>query len=307
MEVNIKRIHIVVATTLFAFLLWFSVGMTEQYQEQLSAPLVIESLPPGKALASPLPRTVKLTFNEFGWRLAKLYWRSNLEWVVNLSAAPGRHALTVKDFADQLGWRLGVQPISMTPESLYIALDTLVSKRVPIAPNFTLTFREGYGQVGSALITPESITVTGAKSLLEAVNEWPTEHRMLDRIRQSVDEVVSLVDTTNVLSLAPKQADLHIEVQQFAEQTFPEIPIECLSVPQNREVILSSPNIEIVVRCGLEQLSRLNQKSFRAILDYRTVLADTSGIIQPEIELPPGVQIVRRSPERFTYVVRKKF
>ena len=115
------RIHIILATTLFAILIWFWLSMRENYQLQVSAPLVIESLPPGKAISSPVPRAVQLTFDEIGWKLAKLLWKTELKWVVDLNALPSpEHVLTLKDFGEQLGTRLGVQPTSMKPASFPI-------------------------------------------------------------------------------------------------------------------------------------------------------------------------------------------
>jgi YbbR domain-containing protein len=302
-----RRYHIVLATTLVAFFLWLSVGLSDRYQVQVSAPLVIQSLPPGKALAMTLPRSVKLTFNDLGWRLAKLLWKPDVQWVVDLNTASENQILTVRDFAEQIGMRLGVQPISVTPESLRFVLDTMISKRVPIVPRYAVTFREGYGSAGNDIMSPESVTVTGAQSLLRTVSTWQTVERRFDETRQPIDVTVPLIDTTNAFSLTPRHVNLRINVEQFAERTFTELPIEYLSVPTNREVILSSRTMEVVVRGGLEQLSRINKSSFRVVVDYRNVLADTSGIIQPQVELPAGLRIVRRTPERFTYVVRKKF
>jgi YbbR domain-containing protein len=281
--------------------------MSEEYQIQVSAPLVVHSLPPGKALASPLPRTVRLTFKELGWRLAKLFWKPHLQWVVDLNNVPSHQTLTVRDFAEEIESQLGVQPLSMSPESLHLALDTMVSKRIVVEPNFTLSFREGYGQVGTVTVSPETITVAGAPSLMRSISKWQTVHERFTQIRQPLDLSVELVDTTNALVLTPNRVTVRINVQQFAERTFSEIPIEILSLPENREVILSNPRMDIVVRGGLEQLSHINQKTLRAIVDYRDILADTSGAIQPTIEVPRDMHIVRRVPERVTYVVRKTF
>jgi YbbR domain-containing protein len=302
-----KRFHIVFATTLFAALLWFSVNMSEQHQVEVSAQLVIEGLPAGKAIASPLPRTVKLTFNEFGWRLAKSLWGSNVRWVVDLSAMPTPRALTLRDFSAQLGWRLGIQPVSMNPESLHITLDVLDVKIVALSPNYSLTFREGYGQVGEAAISPESVTVTGARTVLATIDRWQTTYRAFEQVRQSIDTSVFIADTTNSLTFVPAEAKLHIGVQQFAEKAFTGIRVDLFSVPQNREVILSSSKIDIVVRGGIDQLSGISQSHFRAAIDYRTILADTSGTIQPDINSPNGVVIVKRTPERLQYIVRKKY
>lgn len=304
-----RSIHIIIATALFAVLLWISLSMRENYQIQVSAPLVIEGLPPGTAISSPVPRSVQLTFDEIGWKLAKLTWQSELKWVVDLNSMRSlQHALTVKDFAEQFGSRLGIQPMSMKPESFYIILDSLATKKVAVVRNLTLAFRDGYGEVGQPVVKPDCVLVIGARSLLRSIDSWPTAKQTLHELRQPIDVTVPLADTmSHVLTFVPSQVDLHIDVQQFAEKTFTAIPIEVVSVPQNREVFLSSPRLDLVIRGGIEQLAGVNQNTVRASVDYRVILADTSGIIEPEITVPAGVQIVKRAPERLQYVVRKKY
>lgn len=302
-----RNVYIILATTLFAIMLWFSVSLSEHYQIHVTAPLVIESLPPGKAISSKLPREVKLTFNDYGWRLAKLTWGSNIEWVIDLNTMPAHlTVLTLKDFSEQLGGRLGIQPISMSPESLHITLDELVTKRVPVETRYMATFREGYGQVGLAIVQPETISVSGARNILEHVDVWPTAHQVFEQVRQPIDVVVPLSDSISSLAFSPDRVRLRLNVQQFAEKHFSEIPIELVSVPQNREIILSSSKLEVFVRGGIDELARVNSNSFRAIVDYRVILEDASGFIQPEVIFPPGIQIVRRTPERLQYVIRKK-
>lgn len=302
-----KNIPIIIATTLFAFLLWCSISMSKEYQVQLSAPLVIEGLPPGKALAVPLPRAVRLTFKEPGWELAKLMWKSDIRWVVDLNMLPSAHTLTLNDIAQQLAERFGIQPIAMTPDALPIALDSIASKRVRLVPNYSITFNEGYGQVGSAALVPPSVTITGAQRLLQTIDQWTTIHQSFENVRQTVDASIQLSDSTNTLTFSPDQVNLQIVVQQIAEKNFDAIPIEILASPENREIVLNSPYVDIVVRGGVDQLSGVIKNQIRALLDYRAILADTSGFVEPEIRLPNGLQVVRRTPDRVGYVIRKKF
>lgn len=302
-----RNIHIVVATTFFALLLWLSVSLSDQYQIHVRVPVVVQNVPSGRAVSNVLPHDVRVTFNDYGWRLAKVVWGTQVEWAIDMNLLPPQqHALTVRDLSEQLGSRFGLQPLSMMPDSLYIMLDTVEVKRVPVVPRYAATFREGYGQIGPAVVRPESVTVRGAKRIVRALQSWATELRRFEQLRQPVDVVVRLADTAAMLEFTPKEVRLHIEVQQFAEKTFTQIPLELTSVPPHREVILSSRNVDIVIRGGIEQLAAVEPASIRATIDYRVILADTSGIVEPEVSVPSGLRIVRVSPERIQYVIRRK-
>lgn len=302
-----RSIHIILATTLSALLLWISVSMTGQYQIQVTAPLVVRGVPPGRAISNPLPRAVRLAFHDSGWRLAKVTWGPGIEWVIDLDALPVRpQALTLRDVGEQIGGQLGVLPISMFPETIFVSLDTIASKRISVRPNISVTFREGFAQVGPMMVSPESVIVTGALRVLQQMHSWPTAPAKFDQLRQGVKVMVPLSDSIPSLVFNPDRVQLQIDVQQYAEKTFPGVPVEIVSLPQNREVILTSPRIDIVVRAAIDQLAALRQSNIRVVVDYRDILADTSGFIEPEVALPPGIRVVKKSPERINYVVRKK-
>lgn len=302
-----RNIHIVLATTFFAILLWLSVSLSDQYQIHLRVPVVVQNVPPGRAIGNSLPHAVRVTFNDYGWRLAKAVWGSHLEWAIDVSLLPAqRRALTVRDLSEQLGSRFGLQPLSMLPDSIYIMLDTVETKRVAVVPRYAATFREGYGQIGPALVRPESVTVRGARHLIRQLDSWPTALRQFDQLRQPVEIVVPLADTTAMLDFTPKEVRLRIDVQQFAEKTFVQVPLELTSMPPHREVLLSSPRVDIVVRGGIDQLATVQPSSIRATIDYRVIVADTSGVVEPEVTVPFGLRAVRVTPERIQYVIRRK-
>ena len=108
------------------------------------------------------------------------------------------------------------------------------------------------------------------------------------------------------LSFSPPSINVRINVQPFAEKTIPGLTAQVQSVPPNREVILIPPKIDIVVRGDIEQLSELTLSDFEATIDFDAILADTSGYVSAKIDLPPGLQMVSRRPERHQYIVRKR-
>jgi len=82
--------------------------------------------------------------------------------------------------------------------------------------------------------------------------------------------------------------------------------VEIRSEAPNREVILIPPKIEIVARGGIKQLSNISPSDFRVSINYRAILTDTTGIVDPDITAPQGIQVVSRRPEHLQYVVRRR-
>ena len=51
-------------------------------------------------------------------------------------------------------------------------------------------------------------------------------------------------------------------------------------------------------------MAAVEQKDFSAYIDYKAILLDTTGSIQPVVTTPRNIKIVRQEPERLQYVVR---
>lgn len=303
-----QRVHIVLGSTLFGILLWLSINMTYDYQTTITAPLIITNLPQGMAIKTPIPRTLLLKLRGNGWRLASHLTGRELDCVLDLaSLAPKQHAIILADVTERINLPIGVQAVDMKPESLFVSLERYAEKRVPVVIDPHISFRDGYGQVGSVVIKPESVTIGGAESVLRDISAWASGRGAFINLRTSVDTDMDITDTSSqILSVSPATVHVAVNVQPLAEKVFSGLPVEVRGEQPNREVILIPPKIEIIVRGGIEQLSVLTRNDFRATVDYNTILADTTGYTDVEVIPPTGVLIVARRPDRLQYIVRTR-
>lgn len=303
-----KRFHIVIATIMFAILLWVSVTMSYEYQNVVSVPLVVENLPPGTAIATPFPKTLQVKLRGNGWRSATLLLGSNPRCAIDMaSLSSHKHSLTLNDIVDRMTIPLGLQPVDMKPESLFLSFDVYVQKRVPIALNADITFRPGYGKVGEPTITPDSITLGGATSVLATIDEWPTARTAFTDVKAPIDASLPLADSASYcLDLSPEMVNVRINVQQYAEKTMTGLLVETKSVPQSKEVILIPPKIDLIVRGGVEQLAMLGNDSFRVSVDYSALVHDSTGYTDPIVLSPKEVHLVAKKPERMQFIIRTR-
>ncbi len=303
-----RRLHIIVATTLFAALLWISVELGIVYQTSVSVPLVARGVPLGMALKTPVPHALQLRLRGEGWQLARLLIGNKLVCIMDLASLPtGQPAITVADVVERLNIPPGIQAVGMVPDTIGIAYDSLRFKRVPLLLDYTATFKERYGQVGVAQVIPDSVSIEGAQSILAGITFWKTAHVTFENLKAPVDLTVPVAESDRYqLSVTPPEARVQIGVQWYAEKVLAGMPVEVLSVPPHREVILVPPKIDLVVRGGVDQLSALQQGDVSISVDYSVILSDTTGVLVPEIKAPAGLQIVSKRPERLQYIVRKR-
>ena len=166
----------------------------------------------------------------------------------------------------------------------------------------------GYGFVSTVtVVTPESVVISGAETLLRTIDAWSTVHRSFGSIRAPLEADLDLApSTTYRVALSERRVHMRLDVEPFAEKSTTGLPVGIVAGAPNRELILIPPRIDLVVRGGIKQLAVLGPGDFHVSVDYRNVLADSSGTVEADVDSPPGVQVVARKPDRLQYVVRKR-
>jgi hypothetical protein len=218
--------HIALAATIFGAVIWISASMREQYQITVDAPLTIEGIPEGSAVRTPLPSTLQLKLRSDGWRLAALILRPKMRLALPLNMLPtGKRVLLLTEAADRFSLPAGIQLMDITPDTLLIELDRLSRKRVPIAVDCSFEYGDGYGQAGTISVTPESVTVTGAESVLRTISSWRTERYAVENLRTPLDADVPLDRSTPYLiDITPRSAHIHVSVEPFERRFLMVLP-----------------------------------------------------------------------------------
>jgi len=302
-----KNLHIAIFSTLFAVALWLSINMGYEYQTVVSVHLVLENIKPNRSLAKPVPPTVNVKVHASGWQLVGLYFVPNVRYVLDISDISNRfNFVTSKDIVERLKLPQGIQTVDIKPDTIMVVLDDKIKKTVPVEPVVAMTFREGYGVVGDIESIPDSITLTGAKDLLDKIDRWQTDPLVFSGLKSDVNARVGVSDTMSFsITPFPAAVTVQIDVQPIAEKSFKGIPVEVNQVPGNRLVVLIPPKIDIIVRGGIEQVAAVEREDFSSYIDYKSILLDTTGSIHPVVTTPKDIKIVRQDPERLQYVVRK--
>jgi YbbR domain-containing protein len=303
-----KRYHIVIASIVFAVATWFSVNLRSEFTVVQRIPVVLANVKAGKALKYPVPKNITVHFRGTGWALAALLLSPDVTYYIDGSTlGPDNFTVTGRDLLEHIKLPVSLQVVEVKPETLLLALDEYIEKRVPVLPNISTDYREGYGQVGSIRVLPESVRIGGTRKIIESVTEWPTAYRKLENLRSSVDIELPLEDPPNYsIELFRMDVRLRINVQPFAEKTLAGIRVTASGVPPGKEVIFIPSRIDLIVRGGIEQLARVSGSDFQATIEFRSLVEDSAGTVVPGITAPPDVKVISRKPDRFQFIIRKR-
>ncbi|MDI6780280.1 MAG: hypothetical protein QME25_08885 [Bacteroidota bacterium] len=303
-----RRYHIIIATTLFGILMWLSINMTQEYTVVLQVPVILKNFSDKISLKSPVPKTLTLKIKGIGWHLTSLYISGNIQFVVDVSKINANQTIHTNNSVNE-NFKLpsSINILDVHPDSLVISIEEFSKKKVKIIPQIVMSFRESYGQIGEAILIPDSVIIGGARSVVDTLKYWMTEQIIISDLREPVNLDLKLEEPPEyILKLFQNKINYKIDIQPFAEKSIIGLNVEVNYLPINKEVVFIPTKMDIIIRGSIEKLKEISSADFRAYVDFPNLVSNTLGNIQPEINVPDGIKIVRRNPEKFQYVIRKR-
>ncbi len=301
------NIHIIIGSLFFATLLWFSVTMNNQYQQVFRVPLIFTNLPEERALNSPLPENLFVTLKGSGWQLLFLRMKKSLRFEISGDQIlRERYLVTSRFLPDAMNLPYGVDAVAAYPETLVVSYETYAHRKVPLIAQYDLRCRQGYGQVGPATLQPDSVEIRGAESIVRNLTGWRIVRQDFTDATSDISVAAPLADSLqSLVHLSARKTQLTIPVQQLADVEFHPVPVTVTGVPAAHQVLLSPSAVSVFVRGGIQNLSRVGAQDFRAAVDYATLLQDTLGEVVPQVEIPQGLMLLRVTPERIRFTIRR--
>lgn len=302
-----KNYQIIILSIFFAILLWFLINMNYEYvtAEEVKINLISNQK---IALKQPIPNSFTAKIKGRGWDLISFQLTKNPEFNLDLSnAKSGTWNLIKKDILEGISLPQSLTALDASIDFLNLYTDIYDSTKLPVMLDAEIRFKEGYASIGEYRITPESIWVKGAKSIIDTLKFWKTKRVQIKDVSEQVKFKIPLADMPEyVLESDFKEVELILNVEPFADKTFSGINITINSQPANKEVILIPPKIDIIVRGSISKLTEISSDRIQVYIDYMELLNDTTGYIQPRFSIPDGLKILKSNPDKFQYIIRKR-
>lgn len=298
-----------ILSILFAFFLWFAVNLNGEYEENFKARIVIKNLHPEKAIKVDYPEFVDLKVKGQGWKILPFYFFSRPHMTIDLSNVQSRLYINLlNDRRVHISLPQNVYLIQVEPESLKLEFDRRVEKKVPVV--FSYETKSSNGDFAyPPRIFPDSVVISGAESIVSRIESISTKKLLIEKLGQEIETNVELLKPNDkLIELSQDFVRVKFLVEQVAEREFT-IPVEVTEVPADKEVILFPPDIRVVVRGTLSRLVSAETNvdtTIKALISYRDVVNDKTGLVRPQIILPEYLELVSVSPEGLEYILRQK-
>ncbi len=289
-----------------ALVLWFTFSMQETYTTTIEVPLEIAALPDDQALRQRPPETARVSVQGQGEALLSLTWSPPR---VRLFA--DGPTVDVAASVSEAGLPAGVSVLGAQPRSIRLDLDERVTRELPVRLTGRLRAAAPFDLLRPPMLTPDTVRITGSRTLLNGFSFWPTVPYSRDDVRDNISTPLALSDTLS--GLVERSFATTVLTASVGEFTTGEITltIEAENLPADIEAVRFEPSrVRATFRVPLgAAFARVQQAGIRAIVDYADIARDTtSGSVTVGPRVPTGIDVrdVRLQPSRVDYFLVRR-
>ncbi|MFA6979467.1 MAG: hypothetical protein WC209_09105 [Ignavibacteriaceae bacterium] len=300
-----KKLPIIIASFLFAVIIWISVLLGNSFIYRIEVPLRISLNDNDVAVKSSLPSTIVLNLNAQGWKLLSILFTKDISYRCMMLTKENVFRYQLANSASENQWlNSEVKVVDVSPAFVQIELDKKISKVVKVIPVAHLDYKKGFGLARQLNVFPDSVTIIGARSLLNHINEISTNDLSLKKISNQFIELVGINVTPGIES-SPSFVKVYGDVQKIVDREMDNIPIEIKNIPSDKTILLLPDKISLSVRGGINFLGRITKNDFKVYIDYHDIISDTLGSVSPTVIPPKYVRLIYLDPERIKYIIKK--
>ncbi len=250
--------------------MWIMVVSGHEETKEMTVPVKLINVSNGKVAIADYPN---VSVNIKGAaRLMQSLANSDVLLNIDVAAFPNgqsiRRILPV-DFKKPLGLEI----VDVKPAELRITLDDITSKDVRVLPSIIGEVKQGY-MVESITLKPNSVNVTGAKSVLSKLENISTMPINLSERSKNFVQNVVLKDYDGVTKIQPSSVEVRVKLREnMVEHEFTNVPVECMNLKSNL-MVANTPSLSYVKARGMEDI-------IDTFLDTVTFVTDCSNINGP--------------------------
>lgn len=298
----------VLIALLLALSLWLYANLNMEFTTFIPVPLEVK-LPESRALETSLPSELSVQVRGSGWQLINLrYFNSSARCFLDLTKTAFNDSLSYinrNDLIKSVQSLNNTQAIDTDPQTLSIKTGTVVNYSIGIESRVKIVPRDGFCIVGEQKIKPDVINISGNEKILRNLNKWNTEVINFEDVYTDVNKLINLSDSLhNSLRLSQKQVHLVAEIQQEASLTFEDVEVRIKGGSLTQNQILQPTFCKVIVSGGVKQLAKVTPSQISLSIDINEINSDTSGILIPEVEVPPGIKVLMVEP-RYLYHIKR--
>ncbi len=293
----------------FSAVIWIFVQFSKQYTVAVELPLSYVNIPMDKIIGENAPKTLDLRLRDYGFNIAR-YKMIPPNLAIDVSDARQVGGQLIYDLEQQkqsILSQLNVdyEDATFLQENITLDFEQKAVKTVTVVSNMELGFSVGYSALEEIRIEPDTVRVSGPRSIIDTLEEIGTVPMKIDNISKDIQGKIKL-DTKGLdnITLFQDEVKYSLRTDKFTEGRV-EIPIEMVNVPENYNVVIFPKEVVVYYQVSLQDFDKIKPTSFNVVVDFRNTLPEEGYLVAQVIQKPALVNNVRLSEKRIQYVVKR--
>jgi len=262
---------VVVLAILAAATFWFFNALNKNYSTRLNYPLEFVFNQDSAIAIEPLPKKVYLDVNGGGWNLLrKTFWLNTSPVRIELKDPTELKYHTQSSLVPILSGQLGGLKLNyVVTDSIFINIDEKVTRKMKVAvDSFRIPLENDYRLVSKIKLSPDSVLLTGPKSLLNSFGTIAWGKFNQNKIDADFDADISIELPDNGL-ITPNigRINVQFEVDKYIQHSLT-VPLEKLRFPSEENIDLQDTVILLTMKIRESKISELNPSDFGVMVDF---------------------------------------
>lgn len=293
-----RKGFVITVCIVISLFLWFALTVQEIYTVQFEMPTEIVNLPADMALKQLPPKTVQVQVRGEGLELLQLRYNP-----VIIPIDVSQEQISLDQATPEFSQNVILENVS--PRVFNLEKETRIERRIPIQLRADIRTSGKHDLIDAPSISPDSVIVSGARSIISELKYWPTERVTFEGLQDSIVTQVELSDTLDgLVRKSTAQITLRAYADEFTEDTRT-IDVMVTKMPTTQRFVTLDPStIRVTYRVPLSEFERARAaQDFFATVDYDMIREDTTGRVVPKLNLPDNLTLrnVRMIPDVLGY------
>lgn len=203
-----------------------------------------------------------------------------------------------------------LQAVEILQDTIFFKIGFLTTKKIAVKPNVNINYKVGYDLLGDLKLKPDSILISGSKSILDTITNIQLENLFLDKVYEDFKKEVNIKNDTlyDNLNFNIKSVLVSGKVEQFTEGSV-EVPFKITNASklEIEELTTLVKTVKVTFVVGLSDFETITEKDFVVVCDYTMAKENNLNYLIPKLDTKPSqIKSYTITPNTIDFLIQKE-
>jgi hypothetical protein len=312
------RLSVFLVCLIFSSIMWGMIKLTHEYEVTVKFDVAASTLPKGKILVGNTDSVISITLKAKGLDYySRIFSAQRKPLFIDLENLRlsrkgdlyygyARSSRRARSITDQLP--SGVEVIAIDPDTLHFVFEKSFTKKVPVKPDISLEFSKQYNLYDSIRLKPDSVRVTGRRTMVDTIQFVDTKQKTFSNLRENLTSKIALIkpEFDPPVSLSMDSVEILLTVEKFTEARI-DVPVKLMLGTAKGSTYRTYPEkVTLTCMIAMKDYKRLDPSLFSVVSSVEDVSEFEGRRIPVRVEVAPSfVKVMKIEPEKVEYLIIK--